>query len=114
MYKLIFLSVAILFNILMSCSSNNEQELIPPNNNNVTYNGTIKAIIDSNCLNCHTNPPINGAPMSLTSYQNVKESVENRNLIGRVEDGTMPPSGNNLSTAQIKAIKDWQSGGFKE
>jgi hypothetical protein len=52
--------------------------------------------------------------MSLTTYDNVKEAVQNRNLIGRVEDGTMPLTGSRLSTAQVTAIKNWQADGFVE
>ncbi len=100
------------FFIITSCSSENNNDVTNLPNNNVTYKNTIKAIIDANCLNCHSNPPTNGAPMSLTTYQNVKEAVENRDLIGRVENGTMPPSGNNLTTAQVQAIKDWETNGF--
>ena len=36
---------------------------------------------NNNCINCHSMPPQNGAPMSLISYQNVKNAVQNRGLI---------------------------------
>jgi hypothetical protein len=35
-------------------------------------------------------------------------------LIARVEDGSMPPTGSDLTSTQIKVIKDWETGGFKE
>ena len=111
MKRLLILSTFLLFYIFTSCTSSSDDDMDPPNSNDITYASTIKAIIDSNCLNCHTNPPTNGAPMPLTTYENVREAVENRNLIGRVEDGTMPPSGN-LTAAQVQAIKDWQTDGF--
>ena len=84
-------------------------------NNGVTYTGAVKTIMDTNCTSCHGDPLINGAPMPLLTLANVKEAIENRNLIGRVEDGTMPP-GNapKLTTAQIQAIKDWQTNNFAE
>lgn len=99
----------------MSCSSNNiDDDEIPLNNNKVTYSDTVKTIIDNSCLNCHSSPPVNGAPMPLITYQYVKAAVENRDLIGRIENGSMPSSGNKLTAIQIKAIKDWEIGGFAE
>ena len=100
--------------LIVSCSNDDDTELItPPTNGDVTYSNTVKAIIDNNCLNCHVNPPINGAPMSLITYSNVKDAVQNRNLIGRIENGTMPPNGS-LTSTQIQAIKNWQADGLVE
>lgn len=115
MKKLLYLSIFILIFIYSSCSSGSDDPIMnPPNNEDVTYSNAIKSIIDSRCLNCHSNPPVNGAPMSLTTFDNVKEAVENRGLITRVENGSMPPQGAPLSAAQVQAIKDWQTGGFIE
>ncbi|AMC09821.1 hypothetical protein Lupro_00435 [Lutibacter profundi] len=97
--------------LLISCTS--EDNNLPVEASNITYTNTVKTIIDVNCLNCHTSPPINGALMPLISYDNVKEAVQNRNLIGRIEDGSMPLNGS-LSSTQIKAIKDWQISGLPE
>ena len=113
MKRFLVLSIFFLF-IFISCSSDSTDDDIIPLNNKVTYSGTIKKIMDNNCLNCHSDPPKNGAPMALTSYQKVKESVENRGLIGRVENGSMPSTGDKLTANQIKAIKDWEIGGFVE
>ena len=111
MKKIITIALLLLF-ILSSCTS--ETEVTNPNPITISYTNSVKTIIDGNCLACHIDPPVNNAPMHLTTYQSIKESVENRNLIGRIEDGTMPPGNNNLTPAQIKTIKDWQSEGFKE
>ena len=114
MKKLLVLPMLLLFFVVTSCSSSSEDEVIITPANDVTYTGDIKVIIDSSCLNCHSDPPINSAPMSLTTYQDVKESVMNRDLIGRIENGSMPPSGANLAATQLQAIKDWEVGGFKQ
>ncbi|WP_457610626.1 hypothetical protein [Lutibacter sp.] len=103
----------ILLVILLFTSCTNEDNNLPIEDNNITYTNTVKAIIDTNCLSCHTSPPINGALMPLISYNNVKEAIQNRNLIGRIEDGSMPLNGS-LPSIQIKAIKDWEIGGLPE
>jgi len=79
-----------------------------------TYTINIAPIINGNCLNCHQSPPINSAPMSLTTYTDVKNAVQTRGLIGRVENGSMPKNGTPLTTEQIQLIKDWMAGGFIE
>lgn len=113
LYILPALVLASLF--LVSCSSDSDDDPVtpPPNNTTLTYTNTVKSIIDSNCNSCHGSPTSNNAPMSLITFSQVKEAVLNRNLIGRIEDGTMPPNGT-LSSTQIKAIKDWQTVGFLE
>lgn len=116
MKKLNYVMMGFVFILLLSCSSDSGDDPgnIPPVNNDVTYSKNVKPIIDSRCLSCHSNPPVNNAPMSLVTYQNVRDAVLNRDLIAQVESGAMPPSGANLSSSQVKTIKDWQSGGFKE
>jgi len=115
MKKLIHFTIASsLLLILVSCSNDNDDDANSLTvDENVTYTESVKAIIDTNCLNCHSNPPTNGAPMELNTYSSVKNGVENRNLIGRIENGTMPTSGT-LTSTQIQAVKDWQTNGFLE
>ena len=43
----------------------------------------------------------------------MQQAVTSRGLISQVESGAMPQAGPSLSTAQIQAIRDWQSDGFK-
>jgi mono/diheme cytochrome c family protein len=116
MKKHMLMTIVFLAIMSVSCSSDSDDgpmTPIPPNlDTSVTYAGTVKAIIDSNCISCHGDPLANGAPMPLLSFANVQESVQNRNLIGRIENGTMPPNGN-LSDAQVLAIKGWEAGNFK-
>jgi mono/diheme cytochrome c family protein len=114
MKKYQILSTFFFLYIFISCSSDSIDDDIIPANSNVTYSSTIKKIMDKNCLNCHSDPTKNGAPMPLTTYEHTREAVENRGLIGRVENGSMPSTGSNLTAVQIKAIKDWEIGGFAE
>ena len=111
MKKLLILSVLLLIFMISSCASGSDDVIIEPPID-VTYTGNVKTIIDSKCLFCHTNPPVNNAPMSLTTYDEVKSAVMTRGLIGRVESGSMPPTGTDLTAAQVQAIKDWQTGGY--
>ena len=86
----------------------------PPVNNNITYAGNVKSIIDSNCLNCHGDPLDNGATIFLLTLANVQDAVQNKDLIGRVESGSMPQGGPPLTATQVQIIKDWEAGGFKQ
>ena len=118
MKKLIYsFSIVITFLLIASCSSDSDDDTGPindPPDLNVSYANAVKAIIDGNCLNCHGNPTQNSAPMSLTTYSEVQQAVTSRGLIGRIESGNMPQNASKLSDANIKKIKDWQAGGFKQ
>ncbi len=109
----LILKLLVISLFFISCSSDDDDPFTPPPNGPVTYTNTIAAIINGNCLNCHTNPPKNNAPMSLTTASEVESAIRTRGLIGKIEDGSMPPNGT-LSATQIQAIKDWQAGGFIE
>lgn len=84
----------------------------------VTYIQNIKSIIDNNCLSCHGTTPSSGAPMSLTTYENVKEAILNRGLIDRISrevgaSGAMPLGGPKLPTNSINLIIQWQNQNFQ-
>ena len=123
MKKTTFLVLANLAFILTlsSCSKHtlddikDEAEPIPET---VVYQD-IKPIIDGACLACHSNPPQNGAPMSLTSYENVKEAVVNRGLIFKIsknegDNGLMPLGGPRLPQSAIDLIVEWNNDGLLE
>ena len=113
MKKLLILPILLLLFIVTSCSGGSDEVVITPPSD-VTYNGDISPIISGRCLNCHTDPPVNNAPMSLTTFQNVQDAVTGRGLIGRIANGSMPPAGNPLSAAQVQKFRDWETGGFKQ
>ena len=106
--------------ILLSCTHTSEEDLIEQTIpvTNITYSTDIKPIIDNNCIMCHNNPPVNGAPMSLLTYSAVKEAVENRNLINRVSSNDlgflMPLGGPRLPQNLIDLITQWESDGLLE
>ena len=113
--KVLAIFVSLFFVVACSSDSNDDDMGTPdpPVDTSVSYDGTIKSIIDGKCISCHKSPPVNGAPMSLLTKDNVQNAVTNRGLINSVESGTMPPTGAKLTTAEVKSIKDWKAGGFK-
>lgn len=115
-----YLIPILIFPLLFNCSYNNEDDLTEDIiiEDFVTYDDNIKPIIDNNCTFCHSNPPINGAPMALTTYNDVKEAVENRNLIGRIStndlSSVMPFGGPRLPQNLIDLVIQWEEEGLLE
>ena len=104
MKKLLMLISLFLMYIFVSCSSNSDEDLTgtgDPPDLNVSYSNAVKAIIDGNCLNCHGSPTQNSAPMSLTTYTEVRQAVTSRGLIGQIESGNMPQNAEKLSATNI-------------
>ncbi|WP_067035445.1 hypothetical protein [Allomuricauda sp. CP2A] len=110
------------FLFLLSCSNDSESDLTGPQNGDgnefVTYNDNIKAVISNNCLSCHSSPPTNGAPFSLTTYTQVKNRAENGSLLAAIskqtgEAGAMPPTGR-MPQATIDLVEQWIADGLLE
>ena len=111
----------VLFILLMtSCTSVSEEDLIDqiPIEDFITYNSQVKPIIDNNCINCHSMPPENGAPMSLVNYNDVKNAVINRVLIERISSEDlgflMPFGGPRLPQNLIDVLIQWELDGLLE
>jgi hypothetical protein len=104
----------------ISCSNNSEDDLIEPIVLNTTkYTQNVKPIIDNNCISCHGATPSNGAPMSLVTYAQVKDAVQNRGLLDRISKsqgapGMMPSQGARLPQPIIDLIVDWNTDGLLE
>ena len=115
--RIMILSLILIF---LGCTSVSEEDLIDatPIPETIAYNVEVKPIIDNNCIICHSNPPQNGAPMPLVNYENVKDAVENRNLIGRIssEDPVflMPFGGPRLPQNLIDIVIQWNEDGLIE
>ena len=107
--------------LILSCTNASESDLIEQVDPEIviTYTEHIKPIFDSNCIACHSNPPINGAGVPLTTLSQVQSSIENTNLIDRInkqsgEGGFMPLGGSRMPQASIDLIIQWQTEGFAE
>jgi len=112
--------ISISFLLFASCTNDSESDLTGNNGlNTITYTNSVKSIMGGNCISCHGATPSNGAPMSLTTFQNVKDAVLNRGLIDRISKaqdapGMMPSGGTRLPQSVINQIVDWKNTGFTE
>ncbi|NHM07267.1 hypothetical protein G4D82_08550 [Flavobacterium sp. CYK-4] len=102
----------------LSCSSNSPDDLQGEVPENISYEADIKPIIQSNCLGCHAEPPVNGAPMPLTDYDKVKQAIQSRGLIDRISraqgtEGMMPSGGTRLPENIIATIIKWRDQDFQ-
>lgn len=116
-----FISTIIFAFLMFSCTNASENDLIDQVDPEqvITYTEHIKPIFDSNCVACHSNPAINGAGVPLTTLSEVQSSIENTDLIERInrqsgEGGFMPLGGSRIPQASIDLIIQWQSEGFAE
>jgi len=88
----------------------------PIPNKTTFFSNDVQPTINSNCKGCHSDPPTQGAPMALETFQQVVNAVNNRDLFARVSStGTnvMPTSGR-LPDATILLIEDWIADGLME
>ncbi len=117
MRKIILIVSSVL--ILSSCTNSSPDDLIDdtPLPAQVTYEGQIKAIMTSQCLNCHNSNFASGN-LNLENYTLVRASTENGNLIDRITrnvgDPLIMPQNGQLPQASINLIIQWQSDGFLE
>mgnify|MGYP001083853452 CR=1 FL=1 len=116
-----YIFIITLASLVISCTNASENDLIDQVDPDVvvTYSEQIKPIFDSNCVACHSNPAINGAGVPLTTFGEVKSSIENTDLIDRInrqsgEGGFMPLGGSRIPQASIDLIMQWESEGFAE
>jgi uncharacterized membrane protein len=86
-----------------------------PNPGAVTYSDDIRLVMQSNCTSCHSDPPTQNAPMSLTTLEEVRSAINNRGLLTRINSSSnpMPPTGR-LPAATRQLIADWADLGFPE
>jgi hypothetical protein len=69
--------------------------------------GNVQAAM-SVCRNCHQDPPINGAPVPLLTYDQIHAEADN--IFDKVSTGEMPKEGT-LSAASKSLILDWVGNG---
>jgi len=76
----------------------------------VTFNGTVKPILQSKCVTCHNNITISGN-IDLTKYADIARVAGNGHLMGTIEHKNgfsfMPKFADKLSTCNIAQIRKW-------
>jgi len=79
-------------------------------NQTITYNNSIKSIMDTYCVGCHnaSNP---GGGFALDTYNGLVNCANSGRLVGSVEwqngFSPMPKGGNKLNACDIAKIKKW-------
>ena len=115
----LMLILTLIGTLTISCENNSPDDLIEGNiPANVTYTNDVRAIIQSNCIVCHQEPPQNGAPMPLTNLEKVRQAIIERGLIDRISrpqgaEGMMPNGGTRLPQNKIDIIIKWRDQGFQ-
>ena len=82
----------------------------PCDNLNITYNDHVLNILDQNCSlsGCH-----DGQSMGLITPFSALNPARMEDIILRVNNGNMPPSGN-ISSADVDTLNCWKENGFLE
>ncbi|MCJ8155404.1 cytochrome c [Chryseobacterium sp. SSA4.19] len=99
--------------LMAACESRTYEEIsdTAPITEKITYNKDVKAIIETNCVACHS-----PGPQALTNYNQVKSNIDN--IIDRINrpngDPGKMPQGGSLSPAQINIITKWKADGLTE
>lgn len=106
--------------LFSSCTYDSTSDLLNEiEDTNLKYTTFVKSVIDNNCIVCHATTPVNGAPMSLTSYEHVKNAIQTRGLLDRISrpqgsSGMMPLGGTRLPQETINKIFEWSQNGLPE
>lgn len=112
---------------LSSCTNNSLDDLQlvttddmeePPMEVLVTYED-VSFIFSNTCIQCHSNPPQFGAPMPLTNYIEIRESILNNETLDRINrsegaNGLMPDGGPRLPQELIERVFQWNEDGLLE
>ena len=112
-----FLSLLLII-CLTTCYYDNEENLYPELGPNcdlkiVTYTLTVKPILQSNCLSCHSNAAAaaSGGGIRLENYTDLKTYVTNGKFYGSVSHSAgysaMPKGGGMLDNCSLQKLKKW-------
>ena len=121
MKRVSLFKVLVVASLIASCSNSSPADLVDatPLPAVVSYDANVKPIIDANCVSCHGAVPNFGAPNSLNTYQTVRQSIENGDLIQRINKQPsdfmlMPQGGPKLPQNKIDIIQRWIDQGFNQ
>ncbi|MBX7243144.1 MAG: hypothetical protein K1X92_15475 [Bacteroidia bacterium] len=117
----IIIILGLLTGLVSGCYYDNVEFLYPNQNScdttNVTYNGKIAPLLQTNCNGCHSQSSASGNVV-LEGYSNVKAQVTNGKLYGSISYAQgvspMPKNGTKLSDCDISNVKRWIDAGAPE
>jgi hypothetical protein len=99
---------------LVSCNSRTYEEISGPVTASPTYSANIEAVIQSNCVSCHSG---GGQFPALETYAEVKDATQNGDLICRIDQtqacGSVMPRSGAMPRQTIDMIILWQKEGYK-
>ncbi|MEO8086580.1 MAG: hypothetical protein ABI763_07160 [Bacteroidota bacterium] len=116
MRKLFVVSTIIAVSAIASCTKDKADD---PNaciykSSEIRYNGLISSIINTSCANnssCHGTNQTQEGGGEYTSYDLIKEKVDNGSFKSRVFDLKDMPQGSSLSACDLKKLKEWYDAG---
>ncbi len=117
------LLILIAFLSMEGCYYDNEEDLYPIDPNSicdtvdVSYSVTVKAILEANCVSCHTGNFPSGNQL-LDNYQSVADIANTGKLYGVISHQdrftAMPPSQVKINACDIDKIKSWIDAGARD
>jgi hypothetical protein len=110
--------------LLTCCYYDSVEDLYPDVNldilndtTTVTFSGTIKPLLETNCYSCHSNSTASakGKNIFLEDYPDVKSAADDGSLYGSVSwapyYARMPKNANKLPDIKIAQLKKWIDSG---
>jgi hypothetical protein len=100
---------------LAGCYYDREDDLYPAagcDTTNITFNTTIKPMLESHCLNCHSNAAalLSGGNIKLETYTDIRTAVDDSSFYGSVVQNSkfipMPKDGK-LDDCSINMVHVW-------
>jgi uncharacterized membrane protein len=107
-------TVVVFFVLATVIACKEKEAVIDPSQKKIVYDPDIKNIMFNYCLSCHSgSSAISG--LDLSSYQKVKDAVENKQLVHFINNANnpMPPSGL-MPASERQKIENWVQNGFLE
>lgn len=115
-----FLTVALLFAVLLFIGCNKDDEGVMCDTTDITYTNTVATILNNSCAvsGCHVNGNEANAWFSLEGYTNAKGAADFGRMIGAIshDEGfsAMPKGFDKLDQCTIDKITAWVEAGAPE
>lgn len=106
------LSIITCLSMFNSCTYKSKEELLAGvtcDTTGITYTSTIQQLVTTHCnaqSGCHGASP---GSVSLITYQNVKDNVDN--VMSEIESGGMPKGASKLDICTISKFQTWVNHG---